>query len=164
MARAIAAIRRLCLHHPGETITLRFFSIGIEKRRVDSQTITGQPGQPLNVKRRPSLGILPNPGNVICPENENVAAVWFNEVIGKLIHKHLIARVHRASGNNVAAAISPPGGNFEIMTECLRCCVNKKILVLADQSREGKKEEKFSLLDLKDLIVLPRDNIHIVAA
>ena len=50
------------------------------------------------------------------------------------------------------------------MTECLRCCVNKKILVLADQSREGKKEEKFSLLDLKDLVVLRRDNIHIVAA
>ncbi len=88
----------------------------------------------------------------------------FNEVIAKFIHKHLIAGVDRASGNNLAAAISPPGENFEIMTERLRWRVNKKILVLADQSRKGEEEEKFSLLDLNDLIVLTRDNVDIVAA
>src|SRR5919106_482619 len=125
--------------------------------------VSGQPGQSLNVKRRPSLGILPNPGDVICPANKNVAPVRFNEVVAKLVDKHLIAGVHRPSGNNLAAPISPPRENFEIMTERLRWCINKKILLLADQSREGKKEEEFFLLDLKDLIVLTRDNIHIVA-
>src|SRR6266496_224091 len=119
-ARAVAAIRGLRLHHPGESITVCFFSIDVEKRRIDAQTITGRPGQSLNVKRRPRLGILPNSRDVICSEDKNVAPVRFNEVIAKFIHKHLIAGVHGASGNNFAAAISPSGENFEIMTERVR--------------------------------------------
>ena len=44
MPLSIAAIGRLRRHHPGETKPLRFFSINVEKWRVDAQMIAGQAG------------------------------------------------------------------------------------------------------------------------
>jgi hypothetical protein len=101
---------------------------------------------------------------VICPENENVALMRLNEVITEFIDKDLIACVHCAFGNDVAATISAAGENVEIMIESLRRRVDEKILLLADQSRKGEEKENFFLLDLKDLIILARDNVDVIAA
>ena len=100
---------------------------------------------------------------MICPENENVAAMRFNEVVPKFINKDLIACIHCASRNNVAAAISPTGENVEITSERLGWRVDKKILVVADQPRKREEEEKFFLLDFKNLIILTRDNVDVIA-
>jgi hypothetical protein len=132
MAKGIAAIGRFGCHYSRETKTFRDFAVE-EKRRVDPQLVSGQDGKPLNIERRSGVRILPNSEDMICPENENVAPMRLNEVITEFIDKDLIARVHCAFGNDVAATISVAGENVEIVTESLRRRVDEKIL-LADQS------------------------------
>src|SRR6266403_2854867 len=134
MAKGIAAIGRLGRHYSRETKTFRDFAVDKEKRRVDPQLVSGQAGKPFNIERRSSFRVLPNPEDMICPENENVAPMRLNEVITEFIDKDLIARVHCALGNDVAATISVAGENVEIMTESRRRRVDEKILLLADQS------------------------------
>ena len=87
----------------------------------------------------------------------------FNEVVAKFVHKDLVACVYCASRNNVAAAISPTGENVEIAIERLGWRVDKKILVLADQPGKREEEEKFFLLDFKNLIILTRGNVDVIA-
>src|SRR5438876_4902045 len=163
-AQSIAPIRRLSRHHSGETKTLRDFSIDIEKRRIDPKRVAGQTSQAFDIKRRPGLRVLPDPEDMLCPENEDVASMRLHKIVAAFIHKNLVACVHRASGNNFAPMISPPRENVKIMRECFGWRINEKLLLLADQPRKREEEEKFPLLDLQNLIILTRDNIDIIAA
>ena len=52
---------------------------------------------------------------MICPENKNVARMRFNKVITKLVDKYLVARVDRASCNDVPAMKNAAWENVEIM-------------------------------------------------
>src|SRR5439155_7327846 len=117
----------------------------------------------LNVKRRSGFRVLSNARDVICPENENVAAMRFNEVVAKFINKDLIACVHCASRNNVAATIKPAGENAEIVSERLGWRIDQEILVTANQSRKGEEEENFFWFEFKNLIILTRDNVDVIA-
>src|SRR5205809_6768581 len=100
---------------------------------------------------------------MIRPENKNVAAMRFNEVVAKFVHKDLVACVYCASRNNVAAAISPTGENVEITSERRGGRGDKNILVPADQPGKGEEEEEFFLLDCTHLIILTRDNVAVIA-
>src|SRR5215467_10977880 len=164
MARGIAAIRRLRSHDSCETKTLRGSSIDKQQRRIDPEFVPGQPAQPLNVKGRSHIGVLPNAEDMLCPKNENVPAMRFDEVIAEFVHKHLIARIHCTSGNDLTTTIGAAWKNVEIVAEGIGRCVNEIILLLADQSRQREEKEDFFLLDSNNLIILSRDNIDIIAA
>src|SRR5713101_5411072 len=101
---------------------------------------------------------------MIRAENKYVAAMRLDEVVTKLIDEDLIARVHRAPGDNLSARANPPRENVEIVSERFRRDVNEIALMLTDQTREGEKEEKFLLLDLQDLIILARHDVDVIAA
>jgi hypothetical protein len=101
---------------------------------------------------------------MIRAENKYVAPVWLDEVVTKFIDEDLIARVHRAPGDNLIAPANPFRENVKIVNERFRRSVNKKLLMLTDETREGEKEEKFLLLDLQDLIILMRHDVDVIAA
>src|SRR5207247_2699425 len=75
-AQSIAAIRQLRRHHPRKTKTLRDFSIDVEKWWIDPQVISRQAGQSLDVKWRSGFRVFPDPENMICSKDENIATVW----------------------------------------------------------------------------------------
>ena len=87
---------------PVEPETLGLFAVDVEKRRIDPQLVAGQTGQSLDVKRRARVRVLANPRNTICSENKNIPVMRLNKVVTEFIHKHLVARVDRASGDNFA--------------------------------------------------------------
>src|SRR5438105_2370597 len=89
----------------------------------------------------PPNELNPSARDVICPENENLAAVRLNEVVAKLVDKDLIPCVHYDPSNNFPTVIRPPEEYIEIMTERLRRHINQKILMLTDQTRKCEKEE-----------------------
>src|SRR6266540_7215501 len=120
-------------HYPSKTVTLCFLAVHIEKRRVDSQLVARQSGQPLNIKWRACLRIFANTRNVICPENKNVAPMRLNKVVTKLIDKHLIARIDCAPGNDVTAMINAAWENIEIMAKRVRRRIDQIFLPLANQ-------------------------------
>ena len=49
-------------------------------------------------------------------ENENIAAMRFNKVVGKLVNKYLVACVDCASGNDFAAVKNATRENVEVVT------------------------------------------------
>lgn len=162
--QGIAAIRWLRRHHSREAKAFCDFAVRIKKWWVDAQLISGQAGQSFDVKGRPRCGIFTNSENVIRAKNENIAAMWLNKVVAKFVDKDLIPCVYCAPGNNLTTVTSPAGQNVEIMSERFGRRVNQKILLLADQSRKGEEEEKFLLLDLKNLVILTRDDVDVIAA
>src|SRR5260370_23637953 len=133
--QSVSPIRWFRRHYPRKAKTFREFSVYVEKWRIDPQLIPWPAAQSFDVKGRPGFWILPNPRNVICPENENISPVRLNEVAAKLVDKDLIPSIHCAPGNNFTAVISPSGENVEIMTERLGRRINQKRLPLADQAR-----------------------------
>src|SRR6476660_106622 len=163
VAQSVSSIRRFRRHDPGETIALCFFAIDVEKRRIDSQLIAGQTGQPLDIKWRACLRVFANPWNMICPKDKNIPVMRLNKVVAALIDKHLVARVDCASGNDLPAVTDATRKNVEIMTERLGGRVHEKVLSLADQPRKSKKEQGFFWHNLKDLILFTGDHVDVIA-
>src|SRR5205085_10620767 len=103
LALRVATIGRFCRHHSLKTVTFRFFSIHIKKWRVNAQSVAGQTGQPLDVKRRTCLRILSNSRYVIRPEDKNVTSMGLNKIVSELVDKHLIACIDCAPRNDFTA-------------------------------------------------------------
>src|SRR4029077_7483699 len=117
----------------------------------------------LDIKRRACLRILANAWNMICPENKNVASMWLNKVVTKLIDKHLVASINCASGNDVTSMINAARENIEIMAERVGRRINKIFLPLADQLGKRKEKKHFLWLNFKQLIILAGNNVNVVA-
>jgi len=100
---------------------------------------------------------------MIRPKHKDIAAMRLNKVVAEFIHKDLVACVDCASGNDLPAVTDATRKNVEIMTERLGGRVHEKVLSLADQSRKSKKEEDFFWRDFKDLIILTRDDVDVIA-
>src|SRR5262245_8896087 len=124
----ITAVRRSRRHHPFEAVALSLFAVDEKKWPIDAQHVARQACQSLNVKRGSSERIGANRRNIIGSEDENVAVVWLNKVIDAFIDKHLVARVDRAPGDNLAAMKKPTWKNVKILTERLGWGVYEKIL------------------------------------
>src|SRR6266404_3211809 len=162
-AQSISPVGKLRCHNAREAKTLSFFSIDIEKWRADLQGVTRQAGQALYIKRRACFRIFTNPQYVVCAKNKHVATMRFDEIITDFIDEDLIARVHIAARNYFTAPADPPRKNVKIMAERFWRRVNQKMLTLASEPGECKKKEKFSLIELYDLVILLRDNVDIIA-
>src|ERR1700720_3939075 len=104
--RSVAAIRHLRRHDTLKAIAFRELSVYEQLGRVNPQRVTRQSGQALDVKWRACFGIVGDSGNVVSSKNKDVATMWFDKIIGKLVDEHLIARIHRAAGYNIAPSIS----------------------------------------------------------
>ena len=87
----------------------------------------------------------------------------FNKVVAAFIHKDLVACVDCAPGNDLAAVTNATRKNTKIMTERLGRSVHEKVLPLADQSRKSKEEEDFFGRDFKNLIILTRNHVDVIA-
>ena len=86
-----------------------------------------------------------------------------NKVIAKLIDKYLIASIDCAPGNDVATMKNAARENVEIMTQRIGRRIDKILLPLANQLRKRKEKEHFLWLDLKQLIILTRYNVDVIA-
>src|SRR5207253_5108429 len=99
-----------------------------------------------------------------CPEHKNIAVMWLNKVVTELVHKHLVASVDCASGNDFATMKNPTGENVEVLTQRVRRRIHQKALALKDQSRKGKKQADFSRDNFQKLVVLTGYHIDVIAA
>src|SRR6266404_2979549 len=163
MAQSVSSIRRFCRHHSLKPVALCFFAIDVEKRRIDAQLIARQTGEAFDIKRRPANRVRANCRNIVCPEDKNIPVMRLNKVVAALIDKHLVARVDCASGNHLPAVTDATRHNVEIMTERFGRRVHEKVLSLADHSRKSKEEEGFFGRDFKNLIILTRDDVYVIA-
>src|SRR4030088_2354004 len=105
VALGVTTISKLCLDHAFETVSEAFsgFAINVELWRLDPQRVARHTSHPFDVKRRARLRIGPrlDIDDVISPENKNIAAVRFDEVIGKLVDENLVDGVDRAARDDV---------------------------------------------------------------
>src|SRR4029077_13208560 len=163
VAGRITAVRRSRRHHPLEAVALGFFSVDVKKWRIDAQLVARQTGQSLNVKRRSGDRIRANRRNIICSEDKNVTVVRLNKVIAALINKHLVARIDRASGDNLAAMTKPAGKDVKILTKRVGRGVYEETLPLTYEARKRKKERHFFGHDLENLVVLARNHVDVIA-
>ena len=90
--------------------------------------------------------------------------MWLNKVIAELVHKHLIASVDCASGNDFAPMKNSTGENVEVLPQRIRRRVHQKVLPLKDQSRKRKKEADFSRDYFQKLVVLTGYHVDVIAA
>ena len=88
----------------------------------------------------------------------------FDEVVADFIHEHLISGVDRAARDDVAGLIVSAGQHVKILPERFRCGVDEEALPFADDARKGKKERELPRNDLRDPILLRRDDVDVVAA
>ncbi len=87
----------------------------------------------------------------------------FNKVITKLVDKYLVARIDRASCNDVPAMKNAAWENVEIMAKRVGRRIDQIFLPLANQLRKRKEKEHFLGLDLKKLIIIARNNVNVIA-
>ena len=113
----ITAVWRSRRHHPFEAVALGFFTVDEKKWRIDAQLVVRQTGQSLNVKRRSGDRIRANRRDIVCSKDENIPVVRLNKVVAAFIDKDLVARVDRASGDNLAAMNKPTGKDVEILAK-----------------------------------------------
>src|SRR5437773_11961893 len=79
------------------------------------------------------------------------------------MHKELVAYVECAHGNGLSAVTNATRKNTKIMTERIGRSVHKKVMPLADQSRKSKEEEDFFGRDFKNLLILTRNHVDVIA-
>src|SRR5262245_7311671 len=163
VAGCITAVRRQHRHHPLKAVALGLFSVDVKKWRIDAQLVARQTGQALNIKRRSGDRIRANRRNTICPKNKNVSVMRLNKVVAELVHKHLVARIDCTPGNHFASMKKPTGKDVEILAERVGRGVDEKVLSLTHQSRKSKKEGDFPGHDFKNLVVLTRDHVDVIA-
>ena len=103
-------------------------------------------GQSLDVKRRSGDRIRPNPRNIVCPKDKNIAVVRLNKVVAAFIDKHLVARIDRAACDNFAAMTKSAGKDIEILTKRVGRGVYEETLPLTYEARKSKKEAIFGTI------------------
>src|SRR5262249_4055249 len=163
MAERISAIRWPRRHHPLKPVALCFLAVDVKKWRINPQLVARQTGQPFNVKRRTRDRVLANARNPICPKDKNIPVMRLSKVVAEFIHKHLVARVDCTSGDHFATMTKPTRKDIEILTQRLGRGVDQKILPFTNQSRKSKKEGDFPGHNFKNLIVLARDHVDVIA-
>src|SRR5262249_26817703 len=86
-----------------------------------------------------------------------------NEVVAAFIDKDLIACVDRTLGDNLAAMNNPTAKDVKVLAKRFGRGVYEETLPLAYQSRKGKEEGYFLWHDLKNLVVLARNQVDVIA-
>ena len=96
-------------------------------------------------------------------KNKNVAVMRLDEIVTELVDKDLISGVNGAARDNFATMIPVARRNMKISSQRFRRRVDQKILMLANDAREGKEEQEFLRHDLYDLVVLLRNDVDVIA-
>src|ERR1700720_3386277 len=131
--QAVTTISIRRRHHALETAALRFLSIDIKPWRIDPQRVARQSGEALDIKRLACIDVARYSRNVVRSKYKNVAAMWFDEVIGKLVHEDLVAGVDRAARDDFSAVKGAAGKYRKVVRQGVLWRVNQKTLVLANQ-------------------------------
>jgi hypothetical protein len=101
---------------------------------------------------------------MIGAKDKNVATMWMDKVIAKLIDENLITSIDGAARDRLAGMINVAGEDLEILPQNLRRCVNREGLMIADDPRKGEEEEELSGRNIHDRVLRARDDVDVVAA
>src|SRR5712691_11885670 len=108
----------LRVHHAFESVGFRDLSVHKKQWRIDPQRVSRHAGQSLDVKRLTSFRIARNSCDIIRSKNKNVPTMRLDEVVSKLVHENLVARVHSTASDDLLTAIRVSRKNIEIVPQC----------------------------------------------
>ena len=87
-------------------------------------------------------------------ENKDIARLGLGEVVADLIHKHLVAGIHVASGNDFAGGVFATWQHTEVAHKRVAGHEECVGVVAADDFREGEKIQISALVQRHDDIAL----------
>ena len=87
-----------------------------------------------------------------------------HEIVTEFIDEDLIARVDRATRDDLVALVLVEERHLEILLERLGRRVDEETLPLANDLRESEKERDLLRPELDDAIVFPRNDVDVIAA
>ena len=76
------------------------------------------------------------------------------EIVTEFVHENLVAGIDGPPGDDLAALVTCPGNDFEVLPQRVGGSVDQEILPLADDAGEGEEEAELPGNDLLDLVVL----------
>ena len=157
----VFALRR---HHPLKSRALRPLAVDEQLRRRDPQFIARRPHQPLDIKlrrlprRRAGVAHL---ADALRIENENVPPARRAEMVGELVHKHMIPRLHIAPRDGLALFISPLGVHPETLRHRPQRRVDQVgIAPAGHQLRVGHKKKARDLPRVRHRLIVLGHDIH----
>src|SRR3954469_2200726 len=168
-ACGIALITVFAGHDPFKSVALRDMFLlfvratAIKKWWVDPQCVPGRATQTLDVKRRAGLRILGDARNSIGFKYENVSPMRLHKIVAEFVHEYLVAGINGAAGNDLPFAVGFAGRHSECGLQHIVWRINQQVLTIAHQPGEIEKEQELFRFDLKDLIILTRHHIDVVA-
>ena len=106
-------------HDPLKNELLRDFSIHCEGGGGDAKRLAGQSCEAFDIMLGAHCGIeagldLTDAGGF---ENKDIAGLGLGEVVADLVHKHLVAGIHVAAGNDFAGGVFAAWQHAEVAHE-----------------------------------------------
>ena len=87
----------------------------------------------------------------------------FDEIVAELVDENLVAGIDRAASEDLALfGTVRPGTTFQVHAT-FPATHRRGNSGAGKYARKGEEEEKFFLLHLQDLVVLPRNHVDVIA-